>query len=103
MVLAELSGVVAEIEQEFGDRRGAGPQIRRTARQLRRDHAGAQRIHPGKEGVAAGRAALHGKVIHELSAFLSDTVDVGGFPDHQTLMVEPTCIQPMSSPMMKRM
>ena len=36
MVLAELAGVVAEIEQEFGERRGAGPQIGRATRQLRR-------------------------------------------------------------------
>ena len=27
VVLAELAGVVAEIEQELGDRRGAGPKI----------------------------------------------------------------------------
>ena len=59
MVLAELAGVVAEIEQELGERRGAGPQIGRAAGQLRRDHAGAQRIHAGEEGVAPGGAALH--------------------------------------------
>ncbi len=35
MVLAELAGVVAEIEQELGERRGAGPQIGRAAGQLR--------------------------------------------------------------------
>ena len=44
MVLAELAGVVAEIEQELGERRRAGPQIGRAAGQLRRDHAGAQRM-----------------------------------------------------------
>ena len=60
MVLAELAGVVAEIEQELGERRRAGPQIGRAAGQLRRDHAGAQRMHAGEEGVAAGRAALLG-------------------------------------------
>ena len=59
VVLAELAGVVAEIEQELGQRRGAGSQIGRAAGQLRRDHAGAQRIHAGKEGVAPGGAALH--------------------------------------------
>ena len=31
VVLAELAGVVAEIEQELGERRGAGSQIRRAA------------------------------------------------------------------------
>jgi len=35
MVLAELAGGIAEIEQELGQRRGAGPQIRRTAGKLR--------------------------------------------------------------------
>ena len=59
VVLAELAGVVAEIEQELGERRGAGPQVGRAAGQLRRDHAGAQRIHAGEEGVAPGGAALH--------------------------------------------
>jgi len=34
MVLAELAGGVAEVEQDLGDRRRAGPQIRRDARQL---------------------------------------------------------------------
>jgi hypothetical protein len=49
--------VVAEIEQELCDRRSAGPQIGRAARQLRRNHAGTHRIHPGKERVAPGGAA----------------------------------------------
>ena len=59
VVLAELAGVVAEVEQELGERRRAGPQVGRAARQLRRDHAGAQRVHAGEEGVAPRRAALH--------------------------------------------
>ena len=88
MVLAELAGVVAEIEQELGERRGAGPQIGRAARQLRRDHAGAQRIHAGEEGIAPGGAALHGDVVHEDRAFLADAVDVGRFTDHQAAVVD---------------
>ena len=60
VVLAELAGVVAEIEQELGERRRAGPQIGRAAGQLRRDHAGAQRMHAGEEGIAPGGAALLG-------------------------------------------
>src|SRR5262249_9826944 len=68
VVLAKLAGGVAEIEQELGKRRGAGSQVGRAARQLRRDQAGAQRIHAGKEGVASGRAALHGDGVHELRA-----------------------------------
>ena len=88
MVLAELAGVVAEIEQELGDRRGAGPQIRWTAGELRRDHAGAQRMHAGKEGVATRRAALLGVVVGEHRAFLADLVDVGCLSDHQAAVVD---------------
>ena len=87
VVLAELAGVVAKIEQEFGECRGARLKIGRAAWQLRRDHAGAQRIHAGEEGIAAGGAALHGDVIHEDGAFLPDAVDVGGFPDHQAAVI----------------
>ena len=83
MVLAELACGIAEIMQEFGDRRRAGPQIGRAARQLRRDHAGAQRIHAGKEGVAPGGAALHGDIVHEDRALLADAVDVRRLADHQ--------------------
>ena len=88
MVLAELAGVVAEIEQELGDRRGAGPQIRRAAGQLRRDHAGAQRMHAGEEGIAPGRAALLGVVVGEHRAFLADLVDVGRLSDHQAAVID---------------
>jgi chorismate synthase len=38
MVLAELARIVAEIQQELGKRRGAGPQIRWTAWELPGDH-----------------------------------------------------------------
>ena len=88
MVLAELAGVVAEIEQELGDRRRAGPQIGRAARQLRRDHAGAQRMHAGEEGVAPGRAALLGVVVREDRTFVADAIDVGRLADHQAAMVD---------------
>ena len=54
MVLTELAGVVAEIEQELGDRGRAWAQIGRAARKLRRNHASAQRMHAGEEGIAAG-------------------------------------------------
>ena len=88
VVLAELAGGVAEIEQELGERRGAGPQIGRAAGQLRRDHARAQRIHAGEEGIAPGGAALHGDVVHEDRALVPDAVDVGRFPDHQAAVVD---------------
>ena len=88
VVLAELAGGVAEIEQELGERRSAGPQIGRAAGQLRRNHAGAQRIHAGEEGIAPGGAALHGDVVHEDCALVPDAVDVRRFPDHQAAMVD---------------
>ena len=88
MVLAELAGVVAEIVQEPGERRRAGPQVGRAAGKLRRDHAGAQRMHAGEEGVAPGRAALLGVVGHEHRAFVADAVDVGRFADHQAAVVD---------------
>ena len=88
VVLAELAGIVAEIEQELGERRGAGPQIRRAAGELRRDHAGAQRMHAGEEGVAARRAALLGVVVGEQRAFLADLVDVRRLSDHQAAVID---------------
>ena len=80
MVLAELAGIVAEVEQELGERRRAGLQVSRAARQLRRDHAGAQRMHPGKEGVASGRAALLGVVVGEERTFIADRSMLGVSP-----------------------
>ncbi len=88
VILAELAGRIAEIMKEFCERRSAGPQIRWAAWQLRWDHAGAQRMHAGEEGVASGRAALLGVVGHEDRAFLADAIDVGRFSDHQAAMVD---------------
>ena len=88
VVLAELAGVVAEIAQEPGERRRAGPQVGRAAGQLRRDHAGAQRMHAGEEGVAPRGAALLGVVVHEHRALLADAVDVRRFADHQAAVVD---------------
>ena len=88
MVLAELAGAVAEIVQELGHRRRAGPQVARAARQLRRDHAGAQGMHAGEEGVAPGGAALLGIVVGEHRPLLADPVDVGRLADHQAAMVD---------------
>ena len=87
VVLAELAGGVAEVQQELGDARSPRLQVGRAARQLRRDHAGAQRIHAGDEGIAPGGAALHGDVVHEDRAFIRDPVDVGRLADHQAAVV----------------
>jgi hypothetical protein len=88
MVLAELTSRVAEIEQEFGDRWSARPQVGRAAGQLRRDHASAQGVHAGEEGVAARGAALHGDIVHEDRAFVANAIDVGGFAYHQATVVD---------------
>src|SRR5262249_61030050 len=87
VVLTELGGGVTEIDQELGERGSAWPQIGRTAGQLGRDHTSAQRIHAGKKGIASGGATLHGHIVHEDRALISDAVDVGCFTDHQAAMV----------------
>ena len=87
MVLAELAGGVALIEQELGERRRAGAQIRNGARQLRQDHARAVRMHSGEEGGAPSGAAGLGIVVHEHAAFLRDPVNVRRFPDHQAAVI----------------
>src|SRR4029077_6515646 len=88
MVLAELAGIVAEVEQELGERRRAGLQVSRAARQLRRDHACPQRMHPGKEGVASGRAALLGVVVGEERTLIPDAIDVGCLSNLQASMID---------------
>ena len=88
VVLAELAGGVAEVVEELGDRRGAGLEVGRAARQLRRDHAGPERVHAGEEGVAPGGAALLGVVVGEERAFLADAVDVRRLADHQAAVVD---------------
>ena len=44
--------------------------------------------HAGEEGIAAGRAALLGVVVHEHRAFVADAIDVGRLADHQAAMVD---------------
>jgi hypothetical protein len=52
-----------------------------------RDHARAQGIHAGEKGVTRGCAALHGHIVHEPCPFVTDAINIGRLPDHQTLMV----------------
>ena len=87
MVLAELAGGVAEIMQELGERRCSRSQIGDAAGKLRRDHAGAQGMHAGEEGVPSRRAALLGIVGHELRTLVAEAIDVGRFADHQATMI----------------
>ena len=88
VVLAEFARGIAKIMQEFGKSRGAGPQIGRAAWQLRRDHAGAQRIHAREECVAPRRAALHGDIVREHRAFAADAIDVRRLANHQAAMID---------------
>ena len=88
MVLAELASVVAEVEQDLGDRRRAWPQIGRAAGKLRRNHAGAQRMHAGEEGIAARGAALFGVIVREDRAFIADAIDIGRLADHQAAVID---------------
>src|SRR5215467_12159829 len=48
----------------------------------------AHRIHAGKEGIAARGTALHGDIVHEYGAFVSDAVDVRRLADHQAAMID---------------
>jgi len=87
VVLAELSGRVTEIEQELCKAWRAGSQVRRTARELRRNHTCAHRSHAGNEGVASRRAARLGVVGHEPPALLGDAIDIWCFTHHQALVI----------------
>ena len=88
MVLAKLAGGVAEVVEELGECRRAGPQIGWAPGNFRQNHADAHRLHAGDEGSAPRRAALLGVVGHELGALMADAVDVGRLTDHQALMVD---------------
>src|SRR5213596_4277963 len=87
MVLAELAGRVAQIVEERGESGRPGPQVGWAARELRRDHARAQRIHAREEGIAPGGATLLSVVGHHDRAFIRNPVDVWRFPDHQAAMI----------------
>src|SRR5438034_5962359 len=87
MVLAELTGAVAQIVEERGESGRPGPQVGRAARELRRDHARTQRIHAREEGIAPGRATLLSVVGHHDRTFFRNPVNVGRFPDHQAAMI----------------
>src|SRR5262245_20548580 len=87
MVLAELPCRVPEIEEELRECWGSRPQVRRAPRELRGNHARAQRVHAGEEGVAARCAALPRYVIHEHRALVGDAVDAGRLADHEAAMI----------------
>jgi hypothetical protein len=55
---------------------------------LRRDHAGAQGVHPSEEGVTARRATLLGIIVHEDCPVVSNAVDIRCLADHQAAVVD---------------
>ena len=87
MVLAELTGGVAERLQQLGDRRVLFLQTDGGARHADLGQAGADRILAADEGGAAGGAALLTVPVGERRAFLGDAVDVGGRIAHHALAV----------------
>jgi hypothetical protein len=87
VVLAELTGGVAERLQQFGDRRIFRVQSDHGAGHADFGQAGADRVLTGDEGRSAGRAALLAVPIGESRAFLRDPVDVWGLVAHHTLAV----------------
>jgi len=88
MVLAELTSVVAEIEQELGKSWRPGPQIGWATRNFWQDHSNANRLHAGYEGRTPRSTTLLGVVVHELGTFIADAIDVRRLANHQPLMVD---------------
>ena len=87
MVLAELTGCVAERLQQFGDSRVFRMQSDRGARHADFGQAGADRVLTRDEARAARRAALLAVKIGEGRPFLRDAVDVGGMVAHHAFAV----------------
>ena len=87
MVLAELTGGVAERLQQFRDGRVFRPKADIGARHPDLGQAGADRVLAGDERGTAGRAALLAVVVGEGRAFVADAVDVGGAIAHLASVV----------------
>jgi hypothetical protein len=87
MVLAELSGHVAERLQQIGDRRILLRQSFLRPRQADLQQPGAQRGLPGDERGAAGGAGLLAVIVGEDRALVGDPVDVGGAIAHLAAVV----------------
>ena len=77
MVLAELTGCIAEGLKQLGERRVLVRKAFLRARQPDLEQAGAHRALPGDEGGAAGGAGLLAIIIGEDRTFGGDAVDVG--------------------------
>ena len=87
VVLAELAGDVAVVLEQIGDGRILRLQPELGARQTDLQQAGAERVLPGDEGGAAGRAALLPVVVREQRTFCGDPVDVGSAVAHHSAVV----------------
>jgi hypothetical protein len=87
MVLAKLSGGIAERLEQFGNRRVFLLQPERGAWQPNLGHAGAQAGLPCDERSTSGRTALFGIVVGEHHAFICDAVDIGRLESHQAARV----------------
>ena len=87
MVLAELTGGVAERLQHFGDGRVFRMQSDRRAGHADFGEAGADWVLTGDEARAAGCAALLAVPVGEGRPFLCDAVDVGRLVAHHAFAV----------------
>ena len=87
MVLAELSGRVAERLEQLGERRVLVRQAFLRSRQADLQEAGAHRALAGDERGAAGGAGLLAVIVGEDRAFVGDAVDVGRAVAHHAAVV----------------
>ena len=87
VVLAELTGHVAERLEQLGDRHVARLQPFLRAGQAHLQQAGAERRLAGDERRAAGGAALLAVPVGEQRALFRDAVDVGRLVAHHPLVV----------------
>ena len=87
MVLAELSGHVAERLEQIGERRVLVRQPFFGSRQPDLEQAGAHRALAGDERGAAGGAGLLAVIVGEDRAFVGDAVDVGRAIAHHAAVV----------------
>src|SRR5262245_61311918 len=83
MVLAELTGGIAERFQRLRDGDVLGAETQRSGWQADFGHSGAKAGLPGDERCSTRRAALLGIVIGEHQAFMRDAVDVRRLIAHQ--------------------
>ena len=81
MVLAELSGAVAEVLEQAADRRVQLAHAHRRAGEADLGQAGADAVLPGEKCRAAGGARLLTVIVLERDALAADAVDVGRLVD----------------------